>query len=321
MMAGPDSKPSAIFLMGPTASGKTALAVEMRKRFPVDIISVDSALIYRGMAIGTAKPDAETLQQAPHALIDIRDPAQSYSAAEFRENALVEMSKIVTSGRVPLLAGGTMLYFKALSRGLARLPSASPQIRREIEEQATAAGWQIMHARLAVKDPESAERIHPNDAQRIQRALEVIEITGRPLSELLQEQEEQDLGYRLLKIIACPQPRSVLHERIEQRFRMMLDEGFMEEMKALRSRGDLSLDMPSMRCVGYRQAWAYLDGEISFDEMCLKATAATRQLAKRQLTWLRQESGALWYDPTVEKAQNNVFREVEKFLEIRARRT
>ena len=321
MMAGPDSKPSAIFLMGPTASGKTALAVEMRKRFPVDIISVDSALIYRDMAIGTAKPDAETLQQAPHALIDIRDPAQSYSAAEFRENALVEMSKIVTSGRVPLLAGGTMLYFKALSRGLARLPSASPQIRREIEEQATAAGWQIMHARLAVKDPESAERIHPNDAQRIQRALEVIEITGRPLSELLQEQEEQDLGYRLLKIIACPQPRSVLHERIEQRFRMMLDEGFMEEMKALRSRGDLSLDMPSMRCVGYRQAWAYLDGEISFDEMCLKATAATRQLAKRQLTWLRQESGALWYDPTVEKAQNNVFREVEKFLEIRARRT
>ena len=321
MMAGPDSKPSAIFLMGPTASGKTALAVEMRKRFPVDIISVDSALIYRDMAIGTAKPDAETLQQAPHALIDIRDPAQSYSAAEFRENALVEMSKIVTSGRVPLLAGGTMLYFKALSRGLARLPSASPQIRREIEEQATAAGWQIMHARLAVKDPESAERIHPNDAQRIQRALEVIEITGRPLSELLQEQEEQDLGYRLLKIIACPQPRSVLHERIEQRFRMMLDEGFMEEMKALRSRGDLNLDMPSMRCVGYRQAWAYLDGEISFDEMCLKATAATRQLAKRQLTWLRQESGALWYDPTVEKAQNNVFREVEKFLEIRARRT
>jgi tRNA dimethylallyltransferase len=231
------------------------------------------------------------------------------------------MSKIVTSGRVPLLAGGTMLYFKALSRGLAKLPSASPQIRREIEEQARAAGWQIMHARLAVKDPESAERIHPNDAQRIQRALEVIEITGRPLSELLQEQEEQDLGYRLLKIIACPQPRSVLHERIETRFRMMLDEGFMEEMKALRSRGDLNLDMPSMRCVGYRQAWAYLDGEISFDEMCLKATAATRQLAKRQLTWLRQESGALWYDPTVEKAQNNVFREVEKFLEIRARRT
>jgi tRNA dimethylallyltransferase len=320
-MAGPDSKLSAIFLMGPTASGKTALAVEMRKRFPVDIISVDSALIYRGMAIGTAKPDAETLQQAPHALIDIRDPAQSYSAAEFRENALVEMSKIVTSGRVPLLAGGTMLYFKALARGLAKLPSASPQIRREIEQQARAAGWQIMHARLAVKDPESAERIHPNDAQRIQRALEVIEITGRPLSELLQEQEEQDLGYHLLKIIACPQPRSVLHERIEQRFRMMLDAGFMEEMKALRSRGDLNLDMPSMRCVGYRQAWAYLDGEISFDEMCLKATAATRQLAKRQLTWLRQESGALWYDPTVEKAQNNVFREVEKFLEIRACRT
>ena len=320
-MVAPAPKAPAIFLMGPTASGKTALAVEMRKRFPVDIISVDSALIYRDMAIGTAKPDAETLQQAPHALIDIRDPAQSYSAAEFRENALVEMSKTVTSGRVPLLAGGTMLYFKALARGLAKLPSANPQIRQEIEEQAREAGWQIMHARLAVKDPESAERIHPNDAQRIQRALEVIEITGRPLTELLQEQEEQDLGYRLLKIIACPQPRSVLHERIEQRFRMMLDQGFMEEMKALRSRGDLDLDMPSMRCVGYRQAWTYLDGEISFDEMCLKATAATRQLAKRQLTWLRQESGALWYDPTVEKAQNNVFREVEKFLEIRACRT
>ena len=320
-MADPNPKPPAIFLMGPTASGKTALAVELRKRFPVDIISVDSALIYRDMAIGTAKPDAETLRQAPHALIDIRDPAQSYSAAEFRENALVEMSKTVTNGRVPLLAGGTMLYFKALSRGLAKLPAASPQIRREIEQQAREAGWQIMHARLAVKDPESAERIHPNDPQRIQRALEVIEITGRPLSELLQEQEEQDLGYRLLKIIACPQPRSVLHERIEQRFRMMLDEGFMDEMKALRSRGDLNLDMPSMRCVGYRQAWAYLDGQISFDEMCQKATAATRQLAKRQLTWLRQESGALWYDPTVEKARNIVFREVEKFLEIRACRT
>jgi len=314
--AGPDSP--AIFLMGPTASGKTALAIEMRKRYPVDIISVDSALVYRGMDIGTAKPDAETLRQAPHALIDIREPGESYSAAEFRADALVEMSKSVNQGRVPLLTGGTMLYYKALSHGLARLPSASPEVRQAIEEQAGQAGWRVMHARLAVRDPEIAERIHPNDPQRIQRALEVIELTGKRMSDLLREQEEQDLGYRILKIIACPEPRSELHRRIEKRFGQMLELGFLKEMKALRSRGDLSRAMPSMRCVGYRQAWSYLEGEISYEEMCRKAVAATRQLAKRQLTWLRRETSALWYDSNVETVQDSVFREVAEFLENRS---
>ena len=314
-MPGSNQYPPAIFLMGPTASGKTALAIEMRKRYPVDIISVDSALVYRGMDVGTAKPDAGTLRRAPHALIDIRDPVDSYSVAEFRTDALEEMSKITSQGRVPLLAGGTMLYFKALSQGLARLPAASPAIREAIEEQARETGWQAMHAQLAASDPEIAGRIHPNDSQRISRALEVIELTGRKMSELQQEQEGQALDYRVLKIIACPQPRASLHQRIEMRFQQMLEEGFLDEMETLRKRGDLTREVPSMRCVGYRQAWSFLEGEDSFDEMCLKAVAATRQLAKRQLTWLRQETGALWYDPTVGTAQETVFREVADFLE------
>lgn len=316
-----DHRPPAIFLMGPTASGKTALAIEMRRRFPVDIISVDSALVYRGMDIGTAKPDAGTLRRAPHALIDIREPSQSYSAAEFREDALAEMAAITRRGRVPLLAGGTMLYFKALSQGLARLPAASPELREKLESRAARVGWQAMHAKLAEKDPEIATRIHPNDPQRIQRALEVIELTGRKMSDIQGEQEDLDPGYRVLRIVACPESRAVLHQRIEQRFGMMLEEGFLEEMKALRKRGDLRPEMPSMRCVGYRQAWNFLEGETTREEMCLKAVAATRQLAKRQLTWLRRETTALWYDPTVGTAQDSVFLEVRKFLENRSWRT
>jgi len=314
-MPGHSAKPPAIFLMGPTASGKTALAIEMRQRFPVDIISVDSALVYRDMNIGTAKPGAETLQQAPHALIDIRDPTDSYSAAEFRQDALIEMSKITREGRVPLLAGGTMLYFKALSQGLARLPSANPEIRRVIEEDAQKQGWAALHGQLAGLDPEIAERIHPNDPQRISRALEVIELTGRKMSEIQQEQGGQQLDYRVMRIIACPQPRAVLHQRIEIRYQQMLDEGFMNEMKTLHGRGDLRPEMPAMKCVGYRQAWSYLEGEISAEEMREKTLAATRQLAKRQLTWLRQETAALWYDPKVENEKDSVFREVAKFLE------
>lgn len=314
-MPGHPVKPPAIFLMGPTASGKTSLAIEMRQRFPVDIISVDSALVYRDMDIGTAKPGAETLQQAPHALIDIRDPAESYSAAEFREDALIEMSKITAEGRVPLLAGGTMLYFKALSQGLARLPPANPEIRRVIEKNAQKQGWAALHSQLAGLDPEIAERIHPNDPQRISRALEVIELTGRRMSEIQQEQGGQQLDYRVMRIIACPQPRAVLHQRIELRYQQMLDEGFMNEMKTLHGRGDLRPEMPAMRCVGYRQAWSYLEGEITLQEMHEKALAATRQLAKRQLTWLRQETTALWYDPTVRNEKDSVFREVAKFLE------
>jgi tRNA dimethylallyltransferase len=309
------SLPPAIFLMGPTASGKTALAIEMRKRLPVDIISVDSALVYRGMDVGTAKPDAETLKVAPHALIDIRDPAESYSAAEFREDALVEMERATAAGRVPLLAGGTMLYFRALSRGLAKLPSADAQVRARLEATAAEKGWAFMHQRLQQADPEAAQRIHRNDPQRIQRALEVIELTGRKLSELQDQQVEEQLDYRVLRIVACPQPRSVLHQRIEQRFDQMMEEGFMEEMKSLWNRGDLSADMPAMRCVGYRQAWSYLSGEYDLAEMRLRSIYATRQLAKRQLTWLRQESSALWYDPTVGGAQESVLAEIAEFLE------
>ena len=317
------TRPPAIFLMGPTASGKTGLAIALAEQFPLDIISVDSALVYRGMDIGTAKPDEAILRRAPHALIDIREPTQSYSAAEFREDALVEMNAITGQGRVPLLAGGTMLYFKALAGGLADLPAANHEVRARIAKRAGEVGWRTLHSELAVKDPETAARIHPNDPQRIQRALEVIELSGRKMSDLHRQQREQksdqaaarDWGYRVLKIVVCPQSRQELHKRIEQRFYQMLDAGFMDEMKALIARGDLDPSLPSMRCVGYRQAWSHLEGESTFDEMCLKALAATRQLAKRQLTWLRQESDALWYDLDVESARESVLEVVSHFLE------
>jgi tRNA dimethylallyltransferase len=309
------SRPPAIFLMGPTASGKTDMAVGLRQAFPVDIISVDSALVYRGMDVGTAKPGARTLALAPHALIDIRDPSERYSAAEFREDALAEMRGITARGRVPLLAGGTMLYFRALAEGLAPLPAADPEVRRRLKNEARANGWAALHERLARLDPATAERIHPNDPQRIQRALEVIELTGRRMSTLHEEQEASGHGYRLLKIVACPRPRSVLHERIAERWDQMVETGFLDEVRTLRQRGDLDREMPSMRCVGYRQAWAFLEGEIGREELREKALAATRQLAKRQLTWLRQETDALWYDPTEESARNAVFRKVKEFLE------
>jgi tRNA dimethylallyltransferase len=305
----------AIFLMGPTASGKTGLAVKLRGQFPVDIISVDSALVYRGMDIGTAKPGAETLALAPHALIDLREPTENYSVAEFREDALGEMAAIRERGRVPLLVGGTMLYFRALSGGLAPLPSASPELRARLEREADELGWPAMHEKLGALDPLAAGRIHPNDPQRIQRALEVIELTGRPLSALQAEHAVQPLDYRVLRLIVCPQPRARLHERIEQRFEQMLKEGFMGEMRALFERGDLAPSMPAMRCVGYRQAWSYLAGEIGYRDMCEKAIVATRQLAKRQLTWLRKESGALWYDSATESAHESVAREVRNFLD------
>jgi len=314
-MGSEKKRPPLICLMGPTASGKTGLAIALREAFPLDIISVDSALVYRGLDIGTAKPDSETLRLAPHELIDIREPFESYSAADFRQDALVKISAISTSGRVPLLAGGTMLYFKALLDGLADLPSADPEVRARIEQEAAEAGWRVMHARLAVLDPEAAERIHYNDPQRIQRALEVIAISGRKLSDLYREQEEARLGYRTLKIVVCPGERAELHRRIEMRFNQMMQAGFLEEVKSLRARGDLDPVMPSMRCVGYRQAWSYLEGEITLDEMVQKALAATRQLAKRQLTWLRQERDALWYDLDRNSARDSVFREVRTFLE------
>ena len=313
------SLPPAIFLMGPTASGKTSLAVELRQRFPLEIISVDSALVYRGMDIGTAKPDAATRAHSPHRLVDIRDPAEGYSVAEFRQDALSEMAAITSSGRIPLLVGGTMLYFRALSEGLAPLPAADPALRQRLEEEAGSLGWAHLDQRLAVLDPVAAGRIHPNDPQRIQRALEVIELSGTRLSELLHESRhigEKACTYRILRLVTCPSERRTLHQRIEARFHHMLQLGFMDEMQLLHGRGDLHAGLPAMRCVGYRQAWSYLDGECNREEFIRKAVAATRQLAKRQLTWLRQESGALWYDLDQDSAQESVFKHVARFVEL-----
>ncbi len=304
--------------MGPTASGKTGLAVELVERYPVEIISVDSAMVYRQMDIGTAKPDAETQRRAPHRLINIRDPAESYSAAEFRDDALAEMASINQQGRVPLLVGGTGLYFRALAGGLADLPAASATLRAQFEQEAAESGWPALHRRLQELDPVIAERIHPNDPQRIQRALEVISLTGRPMSEIQAEQGQQQagtFGYRVLRLVVCPDQRKELHRRINQRFEQMLQQGFLDEVKALIQRGDLNPAMPSMRCVGYRQAWSHLQGEIEFSEMVKQAQAATRQLAKRQLTWLRQETEALWYDLQRESTRKTVLQNFDRFLE------
>lgn len=288
-------KPLAIFLMGPTASGKTDLAVELVRRLPVEIISVDSAMVYREMDIGTAKPGPEVLAEAPHRLIDILDPAEAYSAARFREDALRHMAEITAAGRIPLLVGGTMLYFRALQQGLAVLPEADPELRARLEAEAAEYGWQVLHDRLAEVDPVSAARIHPNDPQRLQRALEVYELSGEPLSELWQRQEEESLPYRPIKLAVAPDDRAELHERIALRFRLMLEQGLIEEVEALYRRGDLGPELPSIRCVGYRQVWQYLAGELSRDEMIEKGVAATRQLAKRQFTWLRSEENLRWF--------------------------
>ena len=301
--------------MGPTASGKTGLAIDLCQRFPFEIISVDSALVYRGMDIGTAKPDAETLRRAPHRLIDIRDPSESYSAADFRNDALREMKSITDAGRVPLLAGGTMLYFNALEHGLSKLPAADPRVRESLEKQAKEIGWKAMHEILMQVDPVAASRIHPNDPQRIQRALEVIAISGQPMSELQREMAGAALKYDVHKVIISPEPRSILHERIEQRFDLMLQAGFIEELKSLYARPDLTADMPAMRAVGYRQGWQWLAGDLSFEEMREKAIAATRQLAKRQLTWLRREGVPIWYDLQAEGSKQKVFAEIGGFLE------
>ncbi|MBW3140520.1 tRNA (adenosine(37)-N6)-dimethylallyltransferase MiaA [Ferrimonas balearica] len=288
-----DTRPLAICLMGPTASGKTDLAIALRQRLPVELLSVDSALIYRGMDIGTAKPTADELEAAPHRLIDIKDPAESYSAADFAADALREMEAIHASGRIPLLVGGTMLYFKALLEGLSPLPSADPKIRAEIEQQAAERGWQALHDELAQIDPESAARIHPNDPQRLSRALEVYRISGETLTTLTQ-QKRPPLPFRTAQFAIVPDQRDRLHQRIEKRFLSMLDQGFEAEVRALYERGDLHPGLPSIRCVGYRQMWAYLDGEISHQEMVAKGVAATRQLAKRQITWLRGWEGLHW---------------------------
>ena len=283
-----DSKPTVIAIMGPTASGKTAAALEIARHIPCEIISVDSALVYREMDIGTAKPSREEQAQVPHHLIDIIDPAETYSAAQFREDTLSLIQSILERGKLPLLVGGTMLYFHALTKGLDDLPEANPAIRARLDEEAAQIGWPAMHARLAKRDPETAQRLKPNDAQRIQRALEIIELTGKPLSALHSGKKPADLPFELIAFALEPSDRSKLHERIAQRFDQMLENNaLIDEVIRLRQRGDLYLDMPSMRCVGYRQTWQYLDGEYDRKTLRDKGIAATRQLAKRQLTWLR----------------------------------
>jgi tRNA dimethylallyltransferase len=279
--------PPAIFLMGPTASGKTAAAITLLQHLPVELISVDSAQVFRDMNIGTAKPDAATLALAPHHLIDIIDPTEVYSAAAFRRDALRLMQEITARGKIPLLVGGTMLYFRALRFGLSDLPQADVAVRAEIEEQAARLGWPAMHAELAKVDPDTAARLKPNDAQRLQRALEIFRVSGQPMSALLALQEDYQLPYRLIPLALLPSDRKQLHERIAIRFRAMLAQGLLDELDALRKVYQLHSEMPSMRCVGYRQAWQYLVGDIDTASMLDQGIAATRQLAKRQLTWLR----------------------------------
>jgi tRNA dimethylallyltransferase len=299
--------PPAILLMGPTASGKTELAIALRERLPVELISVDSAMVYRGMDIGTAKPSAAELARAPHRLIDICDPAESYSAARFRDDALRAMHEITAAGRIPLLVGGTMLYYRALQYGLSDLPQADPAIRARLERELRASGLPALHARLGVVDPVAAGRIHRNDPQRTLRALEVWESTGRRLS-ALQEGAGEAMPYRAIKLVRCPDSRTVLHQRINQRFLAMLQHGFVEEVEGLVARGDLVPEMPSMRSVGYRQVWAWLRGEFGREEMVERGQAATRQLAKRQMTWLRSETGCHWLDESADVASQALAR-------------
>ncbi|MEW5967499.1 MAG: tRNA (adenosine(37)-N6)-dimethylallyltransferase MiaA [Pseudomonadota bacterium] len=305
--------PPAVFLMGPTASGKTALAVTLVERFPLEIISVDSALVYRGMDIGTAKPDAATLARAPHHLLDIRDPADSYSAAAFRDDALRLMADITARGRVPLLVGGTMLYFRALLKGLDDLPRADAPTRKAIEADAAARGWPALHAELAQLDPPTAARLAPNDAQRIGRALEIVRLTGTPMSALL-DRVQTDLPYRVLQLALIPSDRAVLHRRIAERFDTMLAQGLLDEVQALRRTHALTPDLPAMRAVGYRQAWAYLDGEITAEAMREQGIAATRQLAKRQLTWLRSWPDAVELDCLAEDIEAQATARVARHL-------
>lgn len=281
------AEPYAIALMGPTASGKTDLAIELSERLNGEIISVDSALIYRGMDIGTAKPDRDTLQRYPHHLVDICDPAESYSAGQFCKDALNVIESILAKGKVPILVGGTMMYFKSLLRGIAVLPQADENIRAQILAEAAQEGWLKLHQQLQQIDAASAAKINPNDQQRIQRALEVFHLTGKPLSQLLAEQAAVSLPCQFHSFALMTDDRAWLHQRIALRFDLMLKQGFEQEVRALYQRGDLHADMPSIRCVGYRQMWGYLDGEYGFDEMRDKGIAATRQLAKRQITWLR----------------------------------
>ena len=300
----------AVLVMGPTCTGKTALALELARRHPVEVVSVDSALVYRGMDIGTSKPTAAMRAQVPHHLVDVCDPREAYSAGRFRRDALELIAAIRARGRVPLLVGGTMLYFHALTHGIAPLPDADPAVRAALDAEARAAGWPALHAQLARLDPAAAARIRPSDAQRIQRALEVIRLTGRPLSELQKLAEPSPL--RLARFALLPFERDVLYARIEARFDEMLAEGFLGEVRALQGRGDLHADLPSMRAVGYRQLWRHCAGECPLEEAVAAAKRATRQLAKRQLTWLRADAGLHWQRSLEDHELGPILRAVEQ---------
>ncbi|GAB3743550.1 tRNA (adenosine(37)-N6)-dimethylallyltransferase MiaA [Lysobacter olei] len=302
-----DHRPVAIALMGPTASGKTALALDWAERLGGEIVSVDSALVYRGLDIGSAKPTGAEQQRVPHHLIDVRDPWQPYSAADFAQDARQAMDDIASRGRVPVLAGGTGLYFHALLHGLSPMPEADPAMRTQLEQEASERGWAELHAELAAIDPEAARRIHATDAQRIQRALEVYRLSGRTITEWRREGLAMPrLPFRVLKLVLAPAERSVLHARIEQRFDAMLAAGFLDEVRSLRALPELQahpapLELPALRAVGYRQAWEHLDGRNSASEFRDRGIFATRQLAKRQLTWLRGELDARWFDPATQR--------------------
>jgi len=313
-MSAAPALPPAILLMGPTASGKTAAAMELARRFPVELISVDSAQVFRDMDIGTAKPDTATLREFPHHLIDLISPEEAYSAARFCADALAAMAEITARGKVPLLVGGTMLYFKALLEGLADLPQACPQTRADIDAQADALGWPAVHAELAGVDPETAARLHPTDAQRIQRALEVFRLAGRPLSTLLAEGKKQAPPYSVLSLGLLPAARSVLHERIAQRYDAMLAAGLEAEVDMLRAKYQLNLDLPSMRCVGYRQVWEVQDGLAPRAEMRDRGIYATRQLAKRQITWMGNTLRPETFDCLAEDVEAQIVERVSGFL-------
>jgi len=323
---GVNAQPKAIFLMGATAAGKTDLAVELTKSLPCDIVSVDSALIYKGMDIGTAKPDASVLAEAPHRLIDIIDPSESYSVAQFYQDALREMNEISAAGRIPLLVGGTMMYFRILREGIAALPSADEGVRKVIVQDAAEHGWPFVHAQLAKIDPEAAQRIKPTDPQRLQRALEVYRVSGKTMTQIWAEQKDPtgDKGhsdytelnsglppvpYDVVSLAIGPSDRKVLHDRIEQRYHLMLKSGFIDEVKEFHSAENMHADMPSMKCVGYRQVWDYLDNKLDYDEMVERGIIATRQLAKRQLTWLRR-----W--PNLNQLETNDSKVLAKAMEI-----
>ena len=319
MVANNPSLPPAILLLGPTASGKTDLALRLVDQFadrhPIDLISVDSALVFKDMNIGTAKPDADTLKRYPHALVDVITPEESYSAARFREDALAAMAESTARGHIPLLVGGTMLYIKALLEGLSDLPQANATLRAEIDARAQQQGWPAIHAELAMLDPTTAARLAPNDSQRIQRALEICLLSGRPASALYAEQQQQTAPpYRFLSLALLPSDRSWLHERIALRFRLMLQQGFVEEVAALRAKYSLNADLPSMRCVGYRQAWEMLEGTLPAKELEERGIYATRQLAKRQITWLKNSIGCEPFDCLQNDNADLMGRRVAEFL-------